>query len=280
MTSMGVFMRVLFRSAACAAIFTFVGAASAVDFQQSGAFTTAPGYGWEVLGTFSSTIDNYNFQYSVVDTLAIKTDPSSQVTGLDGKIGAKIILLPDSSQFTAVQSYSMDVQLTVRFIDLATQSPAVPPYLFSDAKLFSAWWAVSRTTGISVVQPEKVELRFSNPLVTSSASILDQSGTTGPNATAFGGSCNELTACHIPSPQYTYLGHFEFIPGNYLSASDDPNCASFACMKPGKDALSLAPIEMSFEIVRQVPEPATQALLLGGLGIVAYWRRRQQRSEL
>lgn len=67
---------------------------------------------------------------------------------------------------------------------------------------------------------------------------------------------------------------------NYLLPSDDPDCAGVACMPSQRGAAGLQ--QLTFELVTRsalvptapVPEPASQALLVGGLLAIAALRRR------
>ncbi|MCR5864636.1 PEP-CTERM sorting domain-containing protein [Aquincola sp. J276] len=70
---------------------------------------------------------------------------------------------------------------------------------------------------------------------------------------------------------FRYEISYDFNPGYYLAASNDPTCASLSCMQLKQDEL-LPFVSIS---VNQVPEPSTYALMLGGLALMGAMARRR-----
>ncbi|MDR7297423.1 hypothetical protein J2X16_002772 [Pelomonas aquatica] len=125
-----------------------------------------------------------------------------------------------------------------------------------------------------LAEPSDVELRFSNPTVNRSGSIVDVD-TNATLATNSFYSYVWLSQNASASKRIKVRFAFDFIPGNFLRPSADSNCASLSCMTPGHDTAYVYGVTL---MTSAIPEPSTYAMLVaGGLALLFANRRPQRR---
>lgn len=216
--------------------------ADPITVSGGGAFTLYPGYGYEYQATWDATGASFSFTPSLAED-------NRRVT-FTGQFNAPSNLLD-------VTSLDLHATVQLRFVNLTTGLPGVPPAM--------VFFSGNADADYRVVQGQG-EIRFSNPVESTAFSLTDPSGT----------SVVGVTRPFDPITTVTFRLDEHFVPGNFLSPSPDPSCASFSCMIPGHDLLQVVQAGTFLFSPSMVPEPASAGLLLAGLGIGTWLRRRRR----
>tara|TARA_B100001105_G_scaffold251204_1_gene240594 strand:+ start:3810 stop:4562 length:753 start_codon:yes stop_codon:yes gene_type:complete len=160
-------------------------------------------------------------------------------------------------------SFDLQVTMTMEYINLATGKVEAPAQFYEMVKKTGGGF--SHTDAVNCPSGYNVELRFSNSVCDFNATAASSGG---------GNPANDVFRFPLAVTTST-LYHFR--GGHYLSASNDPTCASFDCMTPGQDLFGLPTVRLDATIaISTVPEPATAALMLAGLAFTATVARRRR----
>lgn len=183
-----------------------------------------------------------------------------------GSLSALVMLMPGASvNVGGLERLEVNASVTMSFINLATGADALPSSFYTATwgerdTFYSASMAGAPST--PCVSPgAAVELRFSNSKCSFSFALTGSGAQPdGRLATSVSGSGALLAQA-----------------GNFLRASDDPECASFACMTPGHDLINRKGISFyATATVGAVPEPSVAASLAVGLVALTLFARRRR----
>lgn len=248
--------------------------AYAVDgsFSQSGAFTTLPGYGYVVEGSYQSTLGAMSFDVLTVDGYKAN-DPLMLGTRLS--IGLR--LQPANAAPTTTDG-DLTVSLRASIVNLATGLPGYPAEVLAPggAGYHLVWVTGTGFSWTYLTTPLPQAQRISDSVLTESRTVSDQNGLL-PYGYREWACYASSTVCPGPETaptwiQFDYALHFE--AGRYLTPSTDPNCAGSSCLVEAKDALVIREQYAGVGITT-VPEPANYGLLMTGLLIVGLSLRRR-----
>jgi len=244
--------------------------ASTGSFTDSGVFTTVPGYGYEIKGSY----------FTNVATFSVFSDGADQYDRpyFDKRIFAGATLWPDVPG--SPETVDVSVTLDVRFVNLATGQTEFPSHLLNRSAIEPRYIVVAEGKGsgkAEVVTPWRPVTRLSESTLTQSWSISDQLGPLNGNGGNVGykriicthtGHCDDVL---LASAAVHLEFNASFNAGSWLMPSLDPTCVG--CMVQGRDTLWLNLISVGVS-VSAVPEPSTDLLFtLGVAGLLAYSRR-------
>ncbi|WP_457446527.1 hypothetical protein [Roseateles sp. P5_E4] len=140
-------------------------------------------------------------------------------------------------------------------------------------------------TGLSVVEPKDIQLRFSYWSVDYQLDIFDvTSGTflqkinyklSGAGAVGWDDG-RQINLSTESSHEIRITGSYTFSPGHVLTPSPDSNCQAFTCMTAESDKLVGAHVR--FAVSSPVPELQTWPMLAMGLGVIGIVGQRRRRA--
>lgn len=239
-----------------------IASAATGAFVQTGSFASLPGYGYEVIGSFNSPAP-YTLSVKVADKFLVGAD---YTYGPGPEAGIRATLTPTQSNVGSSPA-SLDLELEIAIVNLATGERGLPTAFYTPGALgegASFIRAAGYAGGAGHAAELPVALRFSNPRFDAVRSLSGM-GTY---------VCFPWDdTCTAPADSHKVNFSLQFQSGNYLSPSNDPNCADFSCMTYGRDALSLQPVSVEL-MVSGVPEPSTWALFTAALFVFAWKRGR------
>lgn len=220
---------------------------------------------------FKGGLAGYGFKYSVTwdapvayELLVTNYSVEFQIGGeVAAAVAAGWSLLPSaSSDFSGLSALDINVTASMAFINLQTGESELPASVYRSISTDTVY-EFGRILREPCTSPAGgVELRFSNPQCSFVSAISRSAERVGGGmAAAADGSAR-----------------FVVRSGNYLSASDDPECASFSCMTPGRDLIGRNGVSF-VAVAGQIPEPNTWLMLISGLIAMPLVARRAGQSR-